>query len=85
MNDHLLSLLRLAELDLADVDLVISGEDPVVKTVWKIGEAASIALASHALALDAIWRLRTGSDKQRIEINVKNAVLLLSLLIFKSS
>ena len=75
MNDHLLSLLRLAELDLADVDLVISGEDPVVKTVWKIGEAASIALASHALALDAIWRLRTGSDKQRIEINVKNAVL----------
>lgn len=56
-----------------------TGSDPVLPTRFRVGEAASAAIAAAGLAADALWRLR-GGRPQRLALDVRAAAA--SLLSF---
>lgn len=51
------------------------GGDPVIRSRFKVGEAAAAALAAGAVAADDIWRLRNGEGRhQQISVDQRAAV-----------
>jgi crotonobetainyl-CoA:carnitine CoA-transferase CaiB-like acyl-CoA transferase len=67
----------------AQHELAFTGHDPVLPTLFRVGEAAAAAIAAHAVAADEIWRLRGGAP-QRIEVDVRAAAAsLLSFLLLR--
>src|SRR4051812_31836780 len=74
-------LLKLGSVDVpADVDLEVTGADPVYDTSFRVGEAAAVALAAQGAAVAALWKLRTGRG-QRVHVDVAEAAhSLLSVL-----
>lgn len=64
--------------------LCIVGADPVLPTVFRVGEAAAASIGAHALAAAALWRLRGGAP-QSIEVDVRaSAASLLSFLFLRA-
>jgi crotonobetainyl-CoA:carnitine CoA-transferase CaiB-like acyl-CoA transferase len=67
-------LWRLAGGEPAALDRVeLTGADPALPTGFKIGTAASAAIAAVALAATELWRLRTGRA-QRVSVDLRAAV-----------
>jgi hypothetical protein len=59
----------------------IDGEDPLLATRFRVGEAAATALAAVGVAANDLWELRTGR-RQSIEVDVRAAATsLLSFLL----
>ena len=50
----------------------ISGSDPVLPTRYRVGTAASAALAAAGLAVSDLWELRSGR-RQRIAVELRAA------------
>ncbi len=69
----LLARLGLEHLPTAD-DVELSGSDPYVDSVFRIGECASAALGVQAALVAEIWRQRTG-QRQRIQLEAAAAAL----------
>lgn len=74
---HLDSLLEIGEIKPKDdLNLKITGKDPVTDSPWRIGEAAATSLAAQAAAISEIWDIRKGSpQEQRIDIDITDAAL----------
>ncbi len=53
--------------------VTLTGADPVLPTDFKIGTAASAAIAATALAATELWRLRTGRG-QFVSVDARAAV-----------
>ena len=75
MNDDalgtLLPLIPGAEAHLADV-CITGPDDPILPTPFRIGEAATAALAAGGLAVADLWELRTGR-RQTISVESRQA------------
>ncbi len=75
---ELLAALGRAAPEAGEVEL--PGEDPVLQTRFRIGEAAAIALGAVGVAVSDIWELRTG---RRQQVSVDVAAAAASLLSFR--
>ena len=64
-----------------DDDVELSGQDPVLQTRFRIGEAAASALGAVGLAVSDLWQLRSGR-RQAVRVDVAAAAA--SLLGFTS-
>jgi crotonobetainyl-CoA:carnitine CoA-transferase CaiB-like acyl-CoA transferase len=53
-------------------EIVISGDDPVFPTPYRVGAAGAAALAATGLAASELWALRTGR-RQRIAVDLRAA------------
>ncbi|HJO95345.1 MAG TPA: CoA transferase [Victivallales bacterium] len=69
--DNLLSLLGINEYFNGNFKII--GSDPIIQSPHKLGEAASIALLSHAAAVAAVWNCKTGIN-QDINIDIHDAL-----------
>lgn len=63
----------------SDQELRIEGDDPVLATRFRVGEAAATALAAVGVAVTDLWEQRTGR-RQRLDVDVRAAAA--SLLSF---
>jgi hypothetical protein len=54
-------------------NLTFYGSDPIVPTSIRYGTAAATALAAKAVAIAAIWKIRTG-ESQSIHVDVRKAL-----------
>lgn len=70
---NLLTSLGLQDLPTAN-DVELSGSDPYVDSVFRIGECASAALGVQAALVAEIWRQRTG-QRQSIQLETAAAAL----------
>ena len=52
----------------------LSGEDPVLSSIFRLGTAASATIGAASLAAAEIWRLRTG-DRQEVSLNCRDAAI----------
>jgi len=69
----LLSLVRFAERPADEIE--IHGADPVLPTRFRIGAAASAAIAASALAAAQLWAMRTRKNRsQAISVDLRHAV-----------
>jgi len=50
-------------------DVALSGSDPVVDSVFRIGECAAAVLGAQGAGVAEIWRRRTGGRRQQISID----------------
>ncbi len=80
-TDALQALLAALGREAADDDVELSGEDPVLQTHFRIGEAAASALGAVGLAVSDLWQLRSGR-RQGVRIDVAGAAA--SLVSFSS-
>ncbi len=74
-KEALNDLLRLGGVDLptgATVDF--QGRDPVVKSPYRLGEAAAAALGAQGAAVAALWAMRSGRG-QRVTVDLAKAAL----------
>jgi crotonobetainyl-CoA:carnitine CoA-transferase CaiB-like acyl-CoA transferase len=71
----LTELLRLVDLEPPKAgEIEMRGSDPVLPTRFRIGEAASAAIAASAIAAAELWAQRTGrSQRQTISIDLRHA------------
>ena len=53
--------------------LTFYGRDPIIASPFRFGTMAALALAARAVAISALWRLRTG-DGQDIALDVRKAL-----------
>ncbi len=70
--DRLLELSKHLDKKRSQIDF--SGQDPIFPSTFRLGEAASVALAAQSLAICEVWRQRTGRE-QSVSINVAAAAL----------
>jgi hypothetical protein len=70
--DRLLGLSK--NLNQNPVPMKFIGHDPIFPSTFRLGEAASVALAAQSIAICEIWRQRTGRE-QSVSINVAAAAL----------
>ena len=54
-------------------NLTFYGRDPIIASPFRFGSWAAIGLAAKAVAVAALWRLRTG-EGQDIEVDVRKAL-----------
>ena len=65
-------LLQIARIeDPAPAEVAFSGADPVFPTRYRVGTAGAAALGAVGVAAADLWRLRSGSARQRIEVDVR--------------
>ncbi len=70
--DELLSLASLAKPQAGEIE--IRGDDPVLPTRYRIGLAASTAIAASALAAAELWAMRAAkSRRQAISVDLRHA------------
>ena len=62
------------ELDSSRHPVEFIGQDPIFPSTFRLGEAASVALAAQSVAICEVWRQRTGRE-QSVSINVAAAAL----------
>jgi crotonobetainyl-CoA:carnitine CoA-transferase CaiB-like acyl-CoA transferase len=67
---EIVALAGLPEPDPAEI--VISGDDPVFPTPYRVGAAGAAALAATGLAASELWALRTGR-RQRVAVDLRAA------------
>jgi crotonobetainyl-CoA:carnitine CoA-transferase CaiB-like acyl-CoA transferase len=76
LNPCFADLMQLRSRDLPQpAQVSFEGSDPVIQSQFKLGDAASAALAAGAVAADDIWRLRNGGGQpQQISVDRRLAV-----------
>lgn len=74
-------LTMLGRSPLASEALVIDGDDPILPTPFRVGEAAAAALGAQAVAAADLWRLRGGGE-QRVDVDVRAAAASLLSFLF---
>ena len=75
MSDIYFSLVKELGLDWPTVnDVVVTGQDPVVDSVFRVGECAAAVLGVQAAAVAEIWRRRSG-QRQAVTIDAKAGAL----------
>lgn len=57
---------------LATGEVTITGQDPLYRSPFRIGETLAMALAARGVAANDLWELRGGA-RQRIEVDVRAA------------
>ena len=74
VNNTLEQLLGIAGWDgaLAREVEITGGDDPILPTPFRIGNAASASLAAVGLAVSDLWELRTGR-RQQVSVNARRA------------
>ncbi|MFC1921527.1 CoA transferase, partial [Chloroflexota bacterium] len=60
-----------------DDEVTITGQDPVLRTGFHIGEIAAGVHAAHGVAISNLWELKTGR-RQQVAIDVRAATATLS-------
>ena len=70
--DRLLELSELLDRSRSPIEFI--GHDPIFPSTFRLGEAASVALAAQSVAICEIWRQRSGRE-QSVSINVAAAAL----------
>lgn len=55
-------------------DCVLSGEDPVLPSVFRVGTAARAVIAAQALAAAELWRER-GGRRQQVSVDMRRAAI----------
>ncbi|MBX9725489.1 MAG: CoA transferase, partial [Candidatus Obscuribacterales bacterium] len=70
--NQLLELLRLSPGE-AGGNVQIVGNDPVVASPHRLGEASAIALAAQGAGIASIWKMRSGRG-QNVTVNLADAV-----------
>jgi len=70
--DQLLGLAQGLDRSRSPVEFI--GHDPIFPSTFRLGEAASVALAAQSTAICEVWRQRTGRE-QSVSINVAAAAL----------
>ena len=58
-------------------EVTITGQDPVLRTGFRIGETAAGIHAAHGVAISNLWELKTGR-RQRVAIDVRAATATMS-------
>ena len=55
-------------------NIELTGEDPVLSSIFRVGTAASATIGAASLAAAEIWRLRTG-NRQEVSLNCRDAAI----------
>ena len=55
-------------------NIKLTGEDPVLSSIFRVGTAASATIGAASLAAAEIWRLRTG-NRQEVSLNCRDAAI----------
>jgi len=55
-------------------NIKLSGEDPVLASIFRVGTAASATIGAASLAAAEIWRLRTG-NRQDVSLDCRDAAI----------
>ena len=55
-------------------NIKLTGEDPVLSSIFRVGTAASATIGAASLAAAEIWRLRTG-NRQELSLNCRDAAI----------
>ena len=55
-------------------NIKLSGEDPVLSSIFRVGTAASVTIGAASLAAAEIWRLRTG-NRQEVSLDCRDAAI----------
>ena len=53
-------------------DIKLTGGDPVLSSIFRVGTAASATIGAASLAASEIWRLRTG-NRQEVSLDCRDA------------
>lgn len=81
MTQTLKKLLEQVDLQ-TDAPLKLNGDDPVLPSRFRIGEAAATALGASGLAANEIWKL-SGGASQDISVDIKGAAASLISFLFQ--
>lgn len=81
MSNHLQALLASTGLEVGNT-VTMNGQDPVLPSRFRIGEAAATALGATGLSANELWTL-SGGAAQEVSVDVKGAAASLISFIFQ--
>lgn len=54
--------------------LSMEGQDPIVPSVHRIGDAAIVALAALGIEVSSLYKERTNGEFSNVEVNIKDSI-----------
>ena len=55
-------------------DITLTGEDPVLPSIFRVGTAAQATIGAASLAAAEVWRVRTGR-RQQVSLSMRDAAV----------